>query len=161
MAAHSAQAAVASLLGEVRPVTVTLIGDCPEIDWGSLSADDAPATEITRLDPETAAETLRRMPAQDLVMVGKTLEALEQRRGEQLLAGLRDLHARRVLLRLQRAGRWRHADVMAFGFTRLADLPGEPPVSYYGFDLYSYKVTPDWLNAKYWANPELFDKYRW
>ena len=29
------------------------------------------------------------------------------------------------------------------------------------FNLYDYKQRPDWLNAKYWANPENFDKYRW
>ncbi len=29
------------------------------------------------------------------------------------------------------------------------------------FNLYDYKPQPDWLNAKYWANPENFDKYRW
>ncbi|WP_019673061.1 DUF6231 family protein [Psychrobacter lutiphocae] len=29
------------------------------------------------------------------------------------------------------------------------------------FNLYDYKARPDWLNAKYWANPENYDKYRW
>lgn len=29
------------------------------------------------------------------------------------------------------------------------------------FNLYDYKQHPDWLNAKYWANPENFNKYRW
>ena len=29
------------------------------------------------------------------------------------------------------------------------------------FNLYDYKPQPDWLNARYWANPENFDKYRW
>lgn len=29
------------------------------------------------------------------------------------------------------------------------------------FNLYDYKQRPDWLNAKYWANPENFGKYRW
>lgn len=29
------------------------------------------------------------------------------------------------------------------------------------FNLYDYKQRPDWLNARYWANPENFDKYRW
>jgi hypothetical protein len=29
------------------------------------------------------------------------------------------------------------------------------------FDVGSYKATPDWLNARHWANPQLWDKYRW
>ncbi|WP_290652932.1 DUF6231 family protein [Aquisalimonas sp.] len=31
----------------------------------------------------------------------------------------------------------------------------------YGFDVGTYKTTPDWLNPRYWANPELWGKYRW
>ncbi|MGD8939893.1 MAG: DUF6231 family protein [Gammaproteobacteria bacterium] len=31
----------------------------------------------------------------------------------------------------------------------------------YAFDIASYKTTPDWLNNKYWANPELWDKHWW
>lgn len=29
------------------------------------------------------------------------------------------------------------------------------------FNLYDYKPQPDWLNARFWANPENFHKYRW
>lgn len=29
------------------------------------------------------------------------------------------------------------------------------------FDLSDYKATPDWLNARHWANPQLWDKHRW
>ncbi len=36
-----------------------------------------------------------------------------------------------------------------------------PPFISWQFNLYDYKQRPDWLNAKYWANPENFDKYRW
>jgi hypothetical protein len=27
--------------------------------------------------------------------------------------------------------------------------------------LREYKQVPDWLNAKFWANPQLFGKYWW
>lgn len=36
-----------------------------------------------------------------------------------------------------------------------------PDLISWQFNLYDYKQRPDWLNAKYWANPENFDKYRW
>jgi len=29
------------------------------------------------------------------------------------------------------------------------------------YDLREYKQVPDWLNAKFWANPENFGKYWW
>lgn len=29
------------------------------------------------------------------------------------------------------------------------------------FDIRQYKNPPDWLNARHWAHPELWNKYRW
>ncbi len=29
------------------------------------------------------------------------------------------------------------------------------------FNLFDYKQVPDWLNSRFWANPEHWDKYRW
>ena len=31
----------------------------------------------------------------------------------------------------------------------------------FGYDVGTYKTTPDWLNADHWANPELWNKHRW
>ncbi|MDP2225862.1 MAG: DUF6231 family protein [Moraxellaceae bacterium] len=31
----------------------------------------------------------------------------------------------------------------------------------WSFDIRHYKPVPDWLNPKFWANPENWDKYRW
>lgn len=46
--------------------------------------------------------------------------------------------------------------MVSLGFTRQA--AGDPV---YLFDIETYKHTPDWLNARNWANPELWGKYRW
>lgn len=42
-----------------------------------------------------------------------------------------------------------------------ASSDNETQILCWQFNLYDYKQRPDWLNAKYWANPENFDKYRW
>ena len=34
-------------------------------------------------------------------------------------------------------------------------------LSLFTYDLLDYKQVPDWLNAKFWANPENFGKYWW
>lgn len=51
----------------------------------------------------------------------------------------------------------------AYGFSILKDTPldTQAAVRVWQFNLYDYKQLPDWLNAKYWANPENWDKYRW
>lgn len=45
-------------------------------------------------------------------------------------------------------------DFLAFGMQRLAE--GEDGHLLYLFDIHTYKPAPDWLNAKYWAHPELW-----
>lgn len=40
-----------------------------------------------------------------------------------------------------------HKDGQAWGLNR--------------FDARTYKKTPDWLNSRHWANPKLWDKFRW
>ena len=40
-------------------------------------------------------------------------------------------------------------------------LPSASSLTLWQFNLYDYKHLPNWLNSKYWANPENWDKYRW
>jgi len=37
----------------------------------------------------------------------------------------------------------------------------EQVLSLFTYDLHDYKQVPDWLNARFWANPEMFGKYWW
>lgn len=82
---------------------------------------------------------------------------------EQALARLRDLYCQRVILLTptRGPGGWNPATLRALGFVRLAAGGGEGAWALFGFDLYDYKSTPDWLNPRFWAHPELWDRYRW
>jgi hypothetical protein len=44
----------------------------------------------------------------------------------------------------------------AFGFRRLA-IPGAGSRRLFEYSLSDYKQPPDWLNARFWANPERFE----
>lgn len=101
----------------------------------------------------------------DLVVVADLLEHLPKSHGEQLLARLRDLHGGRLLLLLpaaahtQHASRWDDNELLAMGLLRVGsydDAGGGQHL--YRFDLADYKTTPDWLNARFWAHPERWDK---
>lgn len=51
-----------------------------------------------------------------------------------------------------------------FGFSRITnEVLGwlQTPVELWQFNLFDYKQLPDWLNSKFWANPENWDKFRW
>ncbi len=71
------------------------------------------------------------------------------------LTRLRDLLARRVLVV---APDTQAQPLRALGFGQFGQL-GHLQV--WQFNILAYKQVPDWLNARYWANPENFGKYRW
>jgi len=74
-------------------------------------------------------------------------------------AALRDRLNRPLIVHLgegHRIGGSVDQQMVSLGFTRYrADEP------IYLFDIETYKRTPDWLNARHWANPELWGKFRW
>lgn len=71
------------------------------------------------------------------------------------LTHLRDLLARRVLVV---AHGDQSAGLRALGFSQIEQIEGW---ELWQFNILEYKQIPDWLNSRYWANPENFDKYRW
>lgn len=60
----------------------------------------------------------------------------------------RSVYASQKFLRLQKLG------------FKLLDWYADKDALFY-FDLFDYKQLPDWLNNRYWANPERWEKERW
>jgi len=126
---------------------------------------------IASLDPDGTLGTaslldeLTRLERFDFVLVRGVLERIDADSGAHLLASLRDIHSRRlcvVLDRSQAKDRWQASELIAMGLTHWAsESLDEAMLDTYGFDLGTYKVTPDWLNARHWAHPEHWGKYRW
>jgi hypothetical protein len=76
---------------------------------------------------------------------------------QQLISRCRDIHSRRLVILLNQApDSTTRQYLMSLG---LHQLPDNGSVFYH--DLYDYKPTPDWLNNRFWANPDLWNKYRW
>lgn len=109
------------------------------------------------LDGDLAAQRF------DLAVVVDCLEHLQRKDGLQLLGGIRNLNASRmaVMVDLPACG-WKDTDFFALALQvseRFAR--DEQVISLFTYDLLEYKQAPDWLNAKFWANPENFGKYWW
>lgn len=149
--------ALAHALGETEPQTVLAVGRLAE----ELVARHFPdGVRSVTVAPAAAGEALTRHGPFDIAILTDTLEALDRREASGLLARLRDLYARRVILLVAHDHcAWSGTDLTALGFTRLHETPGAGTL--YGFDIATYKTTPDWLNPDYWAHPELWDRYRW
>lgn len=102
----------------------------------------------------------------DLVFLSGVLEHLSKPQASMLLARLRDMHTKRLYALvplgkawIHHASHWEQNDLIAYGM-ELVNIYAEHgrPMGLFKFDLYTYKATPEWLNSKYWAHPEMWDK---
>lgn len=117
--------------------------------------------------PDLAGQ-IERAGRRELAVVAETLEHLPKDQASHVLALLRDLYAKVVyaVVPIGRwpglTSRWTHTDLIAHGLRRVRhyEIEGRP-LNLYHYDIYDYKLTPDWLNSRYWANPGMWDKRRW
>lgn len=99
-----------------------------------------------------------------LAVVGQDAASAAVAGNHTLVQPLRDLYAEQVLVALEQpSSPWSRRDLMALGFIARgkATLADGSARDLFAFNIATYKVTPDWLNAEHWAHPELFDRYRW
>ncbi|MDZ4192011.1 MAG: DUF6231 family protein, partial [Pseudomonas sp.] len=74
-----------------------------------------------------------------------------------------NLNASRVAVLLDlKAGDWQETDFFALAMQASEQFQREGQTLHlFTYDLLDYKQVPDWLNAKFWANPQNFGKYWW
>lgn len=135
---------------------------------------DNPNCQIVQFDPtqmdiHSAIDRLDSYGSFDFGIVANCIEYVDNSAAVHLLARLRDIYTRKLLVVVPIGKQWTHhrshwkeSDFLALGFILKAKLTvDDKPLHVYAFDIDSYKSTPDWLNNKYWANPELWDKFWW
>jgi len=110
----------------------------------------------------------------DVAVLFRVVERLGREPAQRLIASLRDLHAERLYVVVGGScegepcvSEWTDGDLFALGM-RLQQSYSDAPAGgtgetlrLFSFSLSDYKTTPEWLNSNYWANPELFGKFRW
>tara|TARA_Y100000815_G_scaffold154705_1_gene140442 strand:- start:195 stop:692 length:498 start_codon:yes stop_codon:yes gene_type:complete len=155
------QQALAALLEQHRPVRLLYVGssELPAIDAFSHSHNHC---QIDRAltGPLPADLAARRY---DLALVADCLEHLPKRDGLQLLGGIRNLNTSRMAVLVDlNASDWQATDFYSLALQLSGRFErGGQTVTLFTYDLLDYKQVPDWLNAKYWANPQMFGKYWW
>lgn len=150
--------AVCVLLEELQAGNCLIIGTDDSAQFTSCQAGTAiPVACATQYRDAT----LSQISDYDFVLLLNLLERLPRASAEHIIASLRDLYGGcfAVVFDPQHVDNWRSQDLLALG---LYQLPlAEQAEQIFLFDIHTYKQTPDWLNSRYWAHPELFDKYRW
>jgi len=161
LSARTPQQALAALLDRYAPQNLLLVGA------GSFPALEAfqaahPETQVAFAEPGPLPATLaaRRF---DLALVVDCLEHLPKSDGRQLLGGIRNLNASRIAVLVDMAvSGWQDSDFFALALQNSERFARDEQVlTLFTYDLKEYKQVPDWLNAKFWANPENFGKYWW
>ena len=99
----------------------------------------------------------------DLALVIDCLEHLPKRTGLELLGGIRNLNASRIAVLADLAAcDWKETDFFSLALQSNERFQRDEQVlTLFTYDLREYKQVPDWLNARFWANPENFGKYWW
>lgn len=162
---------IETLLNECQPASVLTIGS---------GADDAVAAyreqkqllgrdcRIARVQRDTAVENLEQR--YDMGVVTDTVEYMDKSDAVRLLSRLRDLYTARfcVAVRIGRdwpglTSTWSRNELLGIGMMLVNSYGDDSsrPLHLYKYDIATYKPTPGWLNPDDWANPELWNKYRW
>ncbi|MCO7504642.1 MULTISPECIES: DUF6231 family protein [unclassified Pseudomonas] len=154
------QQALAALLEHHAPQRLLLVGTSFPALEAFAAAHPQAQIAVARpgaLPAELAAQRF------DLAVLVDCLEHLSNQQGLQLLGGIRNLNASRVavLVDLAASG-WRNTDFYALALQDSERFQRDEQVlNLFTYDLRDYKQVPDWLNAKFWANPQNFGKYWW
>lgn len=138
------------LIETLQPATVLTITD------RTLSLSDSISTSsisgIAQLDDQKRHR---------LAYINDFPKTITTEEGHQILAALRDLKAEIVYALLSdEDARWSMSELRALGFRHIKTYADESPSkTLYYFDIYDYKLTPDWFNPRFWANPERWDTH--
>ena len=162
------QAELRTLIQQFQPEKILSIGPAGHELFANYLASCQQCSLQEFTTPPTLAELVN-YERFDLCFISHILERMPKSDAEQLIARLRDVYCERLIIVIpigtdweNHVSHWQQADLLGLGFSLLAEYySNQHQVHIYAFDMASYKTTPDWLNNKYWANPELFDKYWW
>lgn len=149
---------MAPMMAQFNPQSMLIAGD--------LAADVFQWSQDTRLQRLTTPFTQQQLSvisAVDMAVISDLTESLTVSAGQQWLGLLRNLYAPHVMLisnaeKAQQNG-WQLRDFLAMGLVRYAGNHGGMQLFSYAIE--NYQPKRDWLNSRFWANPQNFDKYWW
>jgi len=155
------QQALAALLDRYAPQRLLVVGAC---NYPALAAFQAahPEALVAQAAPGALPQDLAAQRF-DLALVIDCLEHLPKRAGLELLGGIRNLNASRIAVLADLAAcDWKETDFFSLALQSNERFQRDEQVlTLFTYDLREYKQVPDWLNARFWANPENFGKYWW
>lgn len=162
---------VETLLSQCRPGSMLLFGSGADDAVNNYLEQMQLLGRTCRVDrvADASAELLPGI-RYDMGIVTNTVEHLDKNTAIQLLSRLRDLHTRRFCAAVpvgegwsSLQSTWSRNEFLALGMMLVNSYSDDIDrrIHLYKYDIATYKPTPNWLNPDDWANPELWNKYRW
>ncbi len=155
------QQALAALLEQHCPGRILLVSRSAQPAIEAYAASH-PEVRVDHCEPP-ALPTEMATQRYDMAIVVDCLEHLPRHNGRQLLGGLRNLNSNRLAVLVDLAvADWQLTDFYALALQVSQRFQrDEQTLTLLSYDLFEYKQVPNWLNAKFWANPQNFGKYWW
>jgi len=143
---------IAETLSATSATSVLCLGELP---WPS----QGPQALTLAMDEKTLLQLEGATRVELAIMcIPRTMAARDVR---QIIARLRDVQARQILIFVPE-NLLDGTTLRGLGLTHQAQLErADGPWQAWSYDIRTYKAVPDWLNPKFWANPENWNKYRW
>ncbi len=97
-----------------------------------------------------------------LAIVSELIESVKKSEATEWIGLLHNLYVQQIIMitdetKTVQQG-WELTDYLALGMKQVATCQ---PYHFFSYAITSYQLKKDWLNSRFWANPENFDKYRW
>jgi hypothetical protein len=143
------------ILNQLSPETV-LFAEKGDYCTEALSC----SAEKYSFSPPYSLQQLTPLPQIDVAIISGLTETMAKIDAQQWLGFLKNRYCQHIfiLTNSKQGEAWALTDFLSLGFKRLSQID-DAELYYYAIE--SYQPKRDWLNAKYWANPENYDKYRW
>ncbi|MDO6459293.1 DUF6231 family protein [Granulosicoccaceae sp. 1_MG-2023] len=146
-----------------KPGTVLLVAEAPPA--GITQALDGRVEQLSSCPPQQLGRHVAELGRQALLLFHGCLDNCARDEVARLLAAARDVYAERTLVMsacdpLDETLPLSRNFMFSMGFQYLGGA-GEANFNLYEYSILNYKTVPDWLNARFWANPENWDKFRW
>lgn len=161
---------IETLINSAQPRRILVLGNIDPAFLNEYTAQKKilnQECEITHIKTNSVEEIWQLEQRFDVGLVLNLFEHIDQHKGNQVLARLRDVLTSQYCIALPLShqsptSRWQLTDLFSFALSKVAEYDnGTPRLTLFKYNIADYKKTPDWLNANNWANPQLWGKYWW
>lgn len=159
---------IIGIVEALRPSAVLAVMPEDNALWHRLTRS-APDTDCRRISGANLLARDAKVNPSQLALVAGTLEYMDKRQAGNVIARLRDLYSMVLYAAVPIGASWRgqvsyweNQELIAYGLRPARQYSVESKsLGLYHYDIYDYKLTPDWLSNKHWANPQRWNKSRW